>query len=126
MATTTRDISTTLNYCNLTVNEPAFLYVSDPPEGKAKTNIDNDTRAVIVHDARGKVEEYGLSLDTSGFDFVKSKSTEKDFTDEEAITKGYYKEIEELLKKVTGTKRVFVFDHTIRWVFRMDVARPPD
>ena len=43
-------------------------------------------------------------------------SAEKDFTDEERIQSVYYKEVEELLKKEVGAKRVFIFDHTIRSV----------
>ena len=47
---------------------------------------------------------------------MKHKSEETEFVDEERIKSVYYKEVEELLKKVTGAKRVVIFDHTIRYV----------
>jgi len=65
---------------------------------------------------RGK--EDTVSLETTGFEFVQHVSEEKLFVDEEAIRTKYYKEVEELLKKHTGAKRILIFDHTIR--------RPPN
>ena len=69
---------------------------------------------MVVHDIRGR--EDSVSLDTTGFQFVKHASTEKDFLDEAKITTEYYKEVEELLKQEVGVKRVVIFDHTIRLV----------
>jgi len=45
---------------------------------------------------------------------VNHVSQEKDFIDEDQIKTKYYAETEELLKKVTGASKVFIFDHTIR------------
>ena len=110
------DVPTTLNYYAAIegTNESPYQYVRDPPEGKPKHNIGIDPHPVVIHDARDKEKEYDLSLDTSGFQFVKHVSSEKDFEDEERIKDVYYKEVEELLKKEAGAKRVFIFDHTIR------------
>lgn len=108
------DIQTTLNYYAPVGDEAPYQYVYDPPEGKDKTNIGSDPHPAVIHDARGKEKEYGLSLDTSGFQFVNYPSVEKDFTDEERIQDVYYKEVEEILRKEAGAKRVFIFDHTIR------------
>jgi len=109
-----RDVSTTLNYYTPVGEEAPFIYTYEPPAGQARDNIGRDPKPVVVHDARDKQEEYGLSLDTSGFQFVKHESAVKEFVDEEKIQNEYYKEVEELLKKETGAKRVFIFDHTIR------------
>jgi hypothetical protein len=109
-----RDVTTTLNYYAPIGDEIPFQYTYPRKDGGPQNNIGNDVQKTIVHDARGKEEEYGLSLDTSGFQFVKHESVEKDFTDEERIKHVYYKEVEELLKKEAGAKRVFIFDHTIR------------
>lgn len=106
------DVATILNYYKPIGSESAFRYAYDPPEGKARTNVDADPHAAIIHDVRGK--EDTVSLDTTGFQFVKHVSKEKDFTDHERIKSEYYKEVEELLKQQTGAKRVFIFDHTIR------------
>lgn len=108
------DVPTTFNYYAPIGEEAPFQYVYDPPEGQEKTNIGTDPHPAVVHDARDKQDEYDLSLDTSGFHFVKYPSVEKDFTDEERIQDVYYKEVEEILKKEAGAKRVFIFDHTIR------------
>lgn len=110
------DVPTTLTYytADLETNEAPHIYIQDPPAGKKKDNLGREPHDVVVRDARGKEKEYDLSLDTSGFQFVKHVSQEKDFEDEERIKDAYYKEVEELLKKETGAKRVFVFDHTLR------------
>lgn len=83
-----------------------------PPPGKPDTNVIEGPSPVIVHDARGREDEF--SLDQSGFQFVKHVSTEREFTDEKRIKNVYYKEVEELLKNVTGAKKVIIFDRTIR------------
>ncbi|KAJ8489166.1 hypothetical protein ONZ45_g13683 [Pleurotus djamor] len=109
-----RDVPTTLHYLGPKTddNEVPFNIVYAVPEGVPKTNIQTETHDVVVRDIRGK--EDTVSLDKTGFQFVKHVSEEKEFVDEEAIKSRYYKEVEELLKKETGAKRVFIFDHTIR------------
>lgn len=107
-----RDVPTTLNYYAPEGEEAPFQYVYEPPAGTLKTNIGADPHPVVVHDARGR--EANFNLDQNGFQYVKHSSQEKDFTDEEKIKEVYYKEVEELLKKEAGAKRVFIFDHTIR------------
>ncbi|KAJ3544673.1 hypothetical protein NM688_g5712 [Phlebia brevispora] len=111
---TPHDVPTNLNYYKAIGSEAPFQYVYDPPEGVEKNNIGSDPHPVTIRDARGKEEKYDLSLDTSGFQFVNWPTQVKDFTDEETITNVYYKEVEDILKKEAGAKRVFIFDHTIR------------
>lgn len=109
-----KDVRTTLNYYKPIGEEAPFQYVYDPPEGVERNNIGAEEHPVLVHDARGRQKEFSLSLDTSGFQFTHHESAEKGFDDEERIEKVYYPEVEELLKKEVGAKRVFIFDHTIR------------
>lgn len=109
-----QDVPTTLNYYAPIGEEAPFQYVYDPPEGKERNNIGTDPHPVVVRDARGNEKEYGLSLDTSGFQFLEYPSNVKDFDDEETIQNVYYKEVEQLLKEKVGAKRVVVFDHTVR------------
>ncbi|KAH8109318.1 methyltransferase [Phellopilus nigrolimitatus] len=109
---TPHDVSTSLNYYAPVGDEAPFSYTRDPPAGKPKTNIGTDAHPAVIHDARGKEDTVGL--DKTGFQFVKHESVEKDFLDEERIKTVYYKEVEELLKRETGAKRIFIFDHTIR------------
>ena len=108
------DISTTLNYYAPLGDDVPYIYAYEAPDGRPRTNVGTDPHPVVIHDARGNEADY--SLDKTGFAFVKYPSAEKDFIDEEAIRSVYYKEVEELLKKETGAKRVHIFDHTIRWV----------
>lgn len=113
-----RDVPTTLNFyapdTTVVPEEKPYQLAYDPPAGKARTNVSTDPQPAVVHDARGREEELGLSLDTSGFQFIKHVSQEKEFDDDKRIEDVYYKETEELLKKETGAKRVFIFDHTVR------------
>ncbi|KAI0357450.1 hypothetical protein OH77DRAFT_1422309 [Trametes cingulata] len=107
------DVPTTLNYYAPLdgSDEPPYAYVQ-PPEGKPRSNVGSEPHPVVVHDARGHEDEF--TLDKNGFQFVKWPSKEKTFDDEERIKTQYYAETEEILKKVAGAKRVFIFDHTIR------------
>lgn len=106
------DVQTTLNYYKPIGEEAPYQYVLDPPEGTPSNNIGAEPHPAVIHDVRGK--EDSVSLDTTGFTFVKHTSVEKDFVDDEQIEKVYYPEVIELLKKEVGAKRVFIFDHTIR------------
>lgn len=109
---TPHDVPTTLNYYQPIGDEAPYQYVYEPPTDKPSHNIGSDPHSVVVHDVRGRESEF--TLDKNGFQFVKHESAEKDFTDHEKIEHEYYKEVEELLKKELGAKRVFIFDHTIR------------
>ncbi|KAG6377064.1 hypothetical protein JVT61DRAFT_1114 [Boletus reticuloceps] len=107
-----RDVQSTLNYYTPLDSQPPYYYVDDSPEGVPKTNVGQGTHPVVIHDARGKGDTLGL--DVSGFQFVHYPSAEKDFADEDKIKSAYYAEVEDILKKCIGAKRVFIFDHTIR------------
>lgn len=107
-----RDVQATLNYYAPLDTQPPYNHVDEPPAGVPKSNIGQDTRPVVIHDARGKDDTLGL--DVSGFQFVHHPSVEKDFADEDKIKSVYYAEVEDILKKHAGAKRVFIFDHTIR------------
>jgi hypothetical protein len=67
--------------------------------------------AVRIENARPRLGE--ISLDREGFAIV-NHHTDVDFYDEEQRTKVYDLEVEELLKKELGAKKVIVFDHTLR------------
>src|SRR5256714_1180102 len=55
-----------------------------------------------------------LSLDGNGFVLVEHRTAVKDFFDAEELKSLYYREVEELVKELSGAKRVLVFDHTLR------------
>lgn len=107
-----RDVSAILNFHGTSGDEAPYNYMHSPPEGKPKTNVTADPHSVAIHDVRGK--EDTVSLDTTGFAFLKHSSAVIEFTDDAAIRDKYYPEVAELLKKETGAKRVVIFDHTVR------------
>ncbi|KAL7280146.1 hypothetical protein PYCCODRAFT_1359188 [Trametes coccinea BRFM310] len=109
---TPHDVPTTLNYYAPIGDEAPYQYVEEPPKDTPPNNIGTDPRTVLVHDARGHEDEF--TLDKNGFQYVKWPSVEKEFDDDERIKAQYYPEVEEILKKVAGAKRVLIFDHTIR------------
>lgn len=66
-----------------------------------------------VENLRGQENQF--SVNTSGFAVYKSPATEKSFTDDQAVRKGYYEEVEQLLRsKLPGVKKVVIFDHVSR------------
>lgn len=66
-----------------------------------------------VSNLRGKEHEF--TTDNCGFTVYNYPAKEKLFTDEKAVQKGYYQEVESMLReKIPGIKKVFLFDHTIR------------
>ncbi|KAI0667064.1 hypothetical protein C8Q78DRAFT_1082574 [Trametes maxima] len=109
------DVHTTLNYyAPLSTDEPPYQYANFEalPPGKAGTNVGSEAHPVVVHDVRGR--EAAFTLDANGFQYVRASATEREFTDDARIRAVYYPEVEALLKKETGGKRVFIFDHTVR------------
>lgn len=66
-----------------------------------------------VHNIRGQEQDF--STDKSGFAVYNSPAKEKLFVDDATVREGYYKEVEELLRKThPNVKKVHIFDHTIR------------
>src|SRR5882672_9045776 len=66
-----------------------------------------------VEIANGR-ETAGLDLEKNGFVLVPHPTAVRDFFDAAELQSVYYREVEELVKKVSGAKRVVVFDHTLR------------
>lgn len=95
-----------------------YMYEHDGPQ----RNYGDVTHIVPINDIRG--HESDFTLDKNGFQIVKSTTSEKEFRDDDKIKDGYYKEIEELLKKVTGAHKVVIFDHTIRRAIPGQVDKP--
>lgn len=91
-----RHVITSVNYFkdNEDGSAPAPAYVGKPESYERPTT----PQSVTINDIRGSEEKY--TLDSTGFQIVHHKSKEKDFLDEEKIKDEYYKETEELLKKM--------------------------
>ena len=72
---------------------------------------DHEKLAVAIENVRDRIDDF--SLDREGFQFA-LHHTAVDFYDEAQRTTVYEREVEALLKQITGASRVIVFDHTLR------------
>jgi len=98
--------------------------IDNPPAGVPPRNYGEDTHEVTIHDIRGREHEFDINV--NGFGVVagvKSGMEYADFEDDGKIERAYYPEVERvLLENLPGSKRVFIFDHTIR---RPGTSRAP-
>ncbi|MHA7815849.1 MAG: CmcJ/NvfI family oxidoreductase [Pseudohaliea sp.] len=70
------------------------------------------TQRVEVHDARQALPAPGL--DREGFVLVEQPSAVEDFYDDKALCSTYHGELADLIRTLTGARRVEVFDDTRR------------
>lgn len=80
-----------------------------------RTNLEFETKEVLVHDARDKETEF--SLDEHGFCFTTHKTHVASFSDREGIETQYIPEVQSLLRAhIPGVKRLFSFDWRVSCV----------
>ena len=65
-----------------------------------------------IHDARPLAES--LSLDVEGFVLKRCSTAVANFYDSAEVRSVYYREVEQLVKEVTGAARVVAFEHDVR------------
>jgi len=107
-------VRTTLNYF-ASSGKSLFSYVRDPIAGGAAGCCDvASIPGVFIRDARPISKQ--LSLDEQGFELWQHQTKVTDFYDEKQIANIYHDEIEKLLLRVTGARKVLIFDHTIHSV----------
>jgi hypothetical protein len=104
-------VDAALNYLAPMAARPRS-YTYEPPAGIPRSNLESDTRVVSVYDARPLAG--GLSLDREGFALLQQPSAVRDFYDDEEVRRVYYPEAAAALQRLTGARRVVVFDHTVR------------
>lgn len=104
-------VTAELNYLAPLAGRPR-TYTYDPPAGEPRSNVVAEAHLLPIHNARalGNI----VSLDTAGFALVKHRSRVNNFHDDAQVENIYYPESESLLKTLTGARRVFIFDHTVR------------
>jgi hypothetical protein len=71
-----------------------------------------ETHRVQMHNGRPLADRF--EFEREGFRFVQHTSAVADFFDGDAVRRVYYPECEALIKRVSGARRVVVFDHTLR------------
>jgi hypothetical protein len=73
---------------------------------------ESEVHMVTLRNGRRHLDEF--AIDKTGFVFVDHPTKVVDFYDEDKVRRVYYPEMEALIKKEAGAKRVVVFDHTLR------------
>ena len=81
-----------------------------PNNIRRRSSGTEEPRTVEVRDGRG----LAWSLDESGFVLAGHATAVRDFFDARELQAVYYPEIEALVARHSGAKRVVVFDHTLR------------
>ena len=74
-----------------------------------KSSGAQEVRPMEVRDGRGA----SFSLDENGFTFVEHRTAVRDFFSED-LKQAYYPEVAALIQRLSGARRVHVFDHTLR------------
>lgn len=82
-----------------------------PNNIRRRTSGNEEVFPVEIADGRSRAD---FSLDRNGFVFVGHQSAVADFFDPEQLKSVYYPEVAALIAKLSGAKRVRVFDHTLR------------
>lgn len=73
---------------------------------------ESESHRVSLHNGRLSADQF--QLEREGFRFVPHPTKVADFYDHNEIERVYYPEVEALIKRESGAKRVVVFDHTLR------------
>ncbi len=89
----------------------AYQHINtDPTTGERPRNFTYQDKDVVVENLRGK--ESSVSLDTTGFQYVRRPAKHGSFRNDEEIQNEYYPESIELIKELTGASKVVIFDHS--------------
>ena len=105
------DVQAPLNFIVRQNGTPYFLSAAltgGTPEYRFRT----EARTVTIHDVRPEADR--LSVEREGFQLVRHRTAVDDLYDDEAVAGIYSREVEALLRDVTGASRAVVFDHTRR------------
>jgi len=104
-------VEATVNYI---VNDGTeiYTYSGGPGSTEVRSAGTSDPHTVPMHN--GRLNRDHFTLDGDGFRFVDHPTRMTDFFDADEITRVYYPQMIELIKRESGAKRVVVFDHTLR------------
>ncbi len=93
-------------------SERAFYVIRGAREGEPTRNVRGDRREVTVHDARALTP--APRLDCEGVELVAWGGAPEDEHDDEGVSRDFYPRVEAMVRKHTGARRVFAFDHNLR------------
>jgi hypothetical protein len=106
------DVVTALISYALDTGEMLVNETFGPNNIRRRTTGSYEQRMMPIRNARPL--RASLSLDGQGFVLVDHPTQMRDFFDPEELKRVYYAEAVELVKRVSGAARVFLFDHTLR------------
>jgi hypothetical protein len=92
--------------------EKLVTHVAKPGGVDAREGGHNATHRVTIHNGRPLVDRF--EFEREGFRFEPHRSAVANFADDHEVRRVYYPECVDLIKQVSGAKRVVVFDHTLR------------
>jgi hypothetical protein len=101
-----------LNYYVDTGAKPVSIVAGPGALDTRLSGGDNAAHRVTLTNGRLHLGEF--EIDKNGFVFVPQPTKVRDFYDEDEVRRVYYPEMEALIKREAGAKRVVVFDHTLR------------
>ena len=104
-------ITAPINYA-LATGETFVNETFGPNNIRRRTTGSYEKREVEIRNGRPLAGTF--SLDRNGFVLVDHPTAMRDFFDPEELKRVYYPEAIELIKRVSGAVRVFLFDHTLR------------
>ena len=104
-------IEASLNYLADT-GEKLVTQVAEPGGRDSRSGGSSETHRVMIHNGRPLADRF--EFEREGFRFVDHTTGVADFFDDAEVRRVYYPECEALIKRVSGAKRVVVFDHTLR------------
>ena len=109
-------IEATVNYLKDTGEAP-WTYSGGEGSTEVKSSGTPDPHRVTIRN--GRLHAGGFKLESDGFRFVRHDTAMKDFLDPDEVKRVYYPEMEALIARESGAKRVVVFDHTVRTADRV-------
>lgn len=93
---------------------PSIRHVDWPEMQHADQLPDYEPHRVQIANGRRAAAREPFALATHGFRLVDHPTAVRDFFDETEVLSVYYREIEDLIARESGARRVVVFDHTVR------------
>ncbi len=107
----TGPVTADLNYIKPDANITPEVFYSGG-EAPQKYNEAYAFMSANIDDGRPSHQDF--QIHKQGFQLVNSPSKIDDFENEALVEGTYYDDVKEIVKKITGAREVFVFDHTIR------------
>jgi hypothetical protein len=98
--------------CLVNTGEKPVSYTYEPPAGVPARSGKIEKQTVSIINGRPVADQ--ITLDKQGFMLTGHRTAVRDFYNEEEVRRVYYREVERLLKEITGATRVTVFDHNVR------------